>query len=271
MKNGFIGFLAGCVVTAGLAAAPAEAASISLSSISKRLSTLSNTVSGFASDILDLQDRVYDLEAEVGTSGLGTSQLVGAVLKTVEPAVYQVKCGRGIGSAFGLDLTLSDSAKSQGYRGAIVTNYHVVADCLSSRNVTATQNKRNLGAYVWAWDSDNDLALLLTQASVTTLKPTALEPERGAIVFAIGSPFGLEGSVSMGIVSNLDDDTVVTDAAVDPGNSGGPLVNEKGELVGINTWGWEGSQGSSHALKPGVMCRGIVVCPSASNLLLWSK
>jgi len=87
----------------------------------------------------------------------------------------------------------------------------------------------------------------------------------------LGSPFGLEGSISTGIVSNLDDDTILTDAAVDPGNSGGPLVNSSGQFVGINAWAWEGSKGNSHAIKPGVMCREILVCDPDDNFLSWSR
>ena len=88
---------------------------------------------------------------------------------------------------------------------------------------------------------------------------------------AFGNPYGLEGTVTSGIVSNIDADTIVTDAAIDPGASGGPLVNELGEYIGINTWGWNDAQGSSHALKPGLLCRKFLVCSVNSNLLTWSK
>jgi S1-C subfamily serine protease len=152
----------------------------------------------------------------------------------------------------------------------LVTNYHVVKNCLGT-NVSVTQNGRNLGGYTWAWDYDNDLALIHTVGKVETLSPAQTKPSRGDFVVAFGNPFGLEGSVSSGIVSNSDDDTVVTDAAIDPGNSGGPLVNEKGEFIGINSWGWDGSQGSSHAIKPGVLCRYILICPVNGSFLTWSK
>ena len=88
---------------------------------------------------------------------------------------------------------------------------------------------------------------------------------------AFGAPYGLEGSVSVGIVSNLDSDSVVTDAAIDSGNSGGPLVNASGQFVGMNTWGWVGAQGSSHALSPGNFCRQVLVCPVNSSYLTWSR
>jgi S1-C subfamily serine protease len=184
--------------------------------------------------------------------------------------IYKINCGTSVGSGFGVDVSLSAAATAKGYVGAILTNYHVVKNCLAT-NVGVTQNGRNLGGYTWDWDTVNDLALILTIGKVETLQPALTKPVRGDIVVAFGSPYGLEGSVSLGIVSNLDADTVITDAAIDPGNSGGPLVNENGQYIGVNTWGWDGSQGSSHAIMPGVACREIFVCDVRDDLLKWSK
>jgi S1-C subfamily serine protease len=200
-----------------------------------------------------------------------TDQFVHRVLGLVEPAMYQVDCTTLVGTAFGIDVTLSDSAKAQGYVGAVITNYHVVSSCLTSTGLTVTQNKRNLGARLWSVDTTNDLALILTTSPVTTLSPRLTAPQRGERVLAVGSPYGLEGSVTLGIISQLDADTVITDAAVDPGNSGGALVDGQGRLVGINTWGWVGSQGSNHALKPGLVCRKILICTPGSDYLAWSS
>jgi S1-C subfamily serine protease len=128
-----------------------------------------------------------------------------------------------------------------------------------------------LGGFVWNWDFDNDLAIIHTIGEVETLEAAQTKPQRGDFVVAFGNPYGLEGTVTAGIVSNIDDDTIITDAAIDPGASGGPLVNDLGEYIGINTWGWTDAQGSSHALKPGLLCREILVCSKNSDLLTWSK
>ena len=205
-----------------------------------------------------------------GTNATDVSTKVKNLISKVEPAIYKVTCGSVTGTAFGIVVNLSQAARDKGYTAAVVTNFHVAKNC-ESANIQVTQNGRNLGGFVWAWDSVNDLALIFTIGSVNTLSPAQTKPTQGDFVVAFGNPFGLEGSVSAGIVSNLDDDTVVTDAAIDPGNSGGPLVNESGEFVGVNTWGWQGAQGSSHALKPGLFCREILVCPVNSSFLVWSK
>jgi S1-C subfamily serine protease len=196
--------------------------------------------------------------------------LIDSLAITVDKAVYKITCGEFFGSGFGIEINLSAEAKSKGYEGTIVTNHHVVKDCLA-KSVSVTQNNRNLGGYVWTWDINNDLALIHTIGKVSTLSPALKKPVRGDAVVAFGNPFGLEGSVSAGIVSNFDPDSVVTDAAIDSGNSGGPLVNTSGQFIGINTWNFEGSQGSSHALTPGNLCRKILVCPVNSDFLSWSK
>lgn len=215
-------------------------------------------------------DGVDGRDGRDGVDGFNQTSTVKRLIKLVSPSMYKIKCYKSTGSGFGYTLTMGESAKAKGYKGAILTNYHVVEDCVSA-NVEVTQNGRNLGGYVWAADSENDLALILTIGEVVGLAPAPKKPEQGDFVVAFGAPYGLEGSVSSGIVSNIDADTVITDAAIDPGNSGGPLVDVNGNFVGMNSWNWEESQGSSHAIKPGVMCRNILICPINSELLNWSK
>lgn len=223
-----------------------------------------------ASQIAKLTSQVSTLIKKVST---GTdTYVVQKLLPSTDKQVYQITCGNSVGSGFGIDINLSQDAKAQGFTGAVVTNHHVIETCTyQGATVKVSQGGRNLGGDVWSWDVENDVALLLTIGTVNTIDIATSKPKRGDFVMAVGSPYGIEGSVSTGIVSNLDDDTILTDAAVDPGNSGGPLVNAKGQLVGINAWGWEGSKGNSHAIKPGVLCRSILVCPVDSEFLKWSK
>jgi S1-C subfamily serine protease len=204
-----------------------------------------------------------------GTDG-SPSALIKKLIPLIEPAVYKIQCGTFSGSGFGIVVSINKSAADEGYKGSIITNYHVVKNCLGA-SVQVTQNGRNLGGKVYNWDSSNDLGYIHTLGTVNTLKPATSKPERGDFVMSFGNPYGLEGSVSAGIVSNIDKDSVITDAAIDEGNSGGPLVNADGDFVGMNTWGWEGAQGNSHALSPGLLCRKILVCPVDSLFLKWSR
>ncbi len=155
--------------------------------------------------------------------------------------------------------------------GIVLTNNHVVD------GATAIQVKladgRELAAKLVGADPRADLAVLRLQGKPAQIKPIALadsdKVRLGEVVLAIGSPFGLAQSVSMGIVSAKGradvhiadyEDFIQTDAAINPGNSGGALVNLRGELVGINTAiasSSGGSQGIGFAI-PANMLRPII-------------
>ncbi|MCX6623332.1 MAG: DegQ family serine endoprotease [Acidobacteria bacterium] len=153
--------------------------------------------------------------------------------------------------------------------GYIVTNNHVV-DGATEIKVT-THNKKDYAAKVVGRDPKTDLAVLKVEAKdLPYLRlGDSSKAEVGDIVLAIGNPFGLNQTVTMGIISakgrgNLGiedyEDFIQTDAAINPGNSGGALVNTRGELIGINTAmlsGSGGSQGVGFAI-PVNMARNIV-------------
>jgi serine protease Do len=128
--------------------------------------------------------------------------------------------------------------------GYILTNNHVV-DGATDIKVTL-EDRRELPAKVVGRDAKTDIAVLKIAATGLPVLPfgDSSKMEPGDFVLAIGSPFGLSHTVTMGIVSatgrgGLDiedyEDFIQTDAAINPGNSGGALINAEGELVGINT------------------------------------
>ena len=128
--------------------------------------------------------------------------------------------------------------------GYIVTNNHVVED---STNITVTTfDGKEFAAKVVGTDPKTDLAVIKIEGENLPFIPwSAHETIRvGDLVLAVGSPFGLKSSVTMGIISAMGrgnvgiteyEDFIQTDAPINPGNSGGPLVNMAGEIVGINT------------------------------------
>ncbi len=130
--------------------------------------------------------------------------------------------------------------------GRILTNAHVVSG--ADEIIVTLGDGTDFSAKVVGIDSKVDLAVLQLKGKVPPLKPLVLADSNtlrlGEVVLAIGDPFGVGKSVTMGIVSakgrgNMGieeyEDFIQTDAAINPGNSGGALVNLKGELVGINT------------------------------------
>ncbi|MBA5867344.1 MAG: Do family serine endopeptidase [Nitrospira sp. CR1.3] len=128
--------------------------------------------------------------------------------------------------------------------GIIITNNHVVNKADEIR--VFLSDKREFKAKLIGTDAKTDIAVVKIEATGLTTVPFADSDqlEVGEFVLAVGSPFGLTQSVTMGIVSAVGrasmgiaeyEDFIQTDAAINPGNSGGALVNVRGELVGINT------------------------------------
>jgi serine protease Do len=137
---------------------------------------------------------------------------------------------RGVGSGFFISAD-----------GYVLTNNHVVSDA-TDIFVTLTDG-REFKAKVIGTDERTDVALLKIEAKNMPFLPIGDDSKikKGQWVLAIGSPFGLDSTVTAGIVSAINRDTgeylpfIQTDVAVNPGNSGGPLLNLSGEVIGINS------------------------------------
>ena len=172
------------------------------------------------------------------------------------PAVVQVESETAISSKFlgpfGLDIPRM-RGQGSGFiidtEGHILTNNHVV-DQASTVRVVLSDGTQLQGKVIGA-DRNNDVALLQIDASripaltyLTLADSSSVKP--GQMALALGSPYGLQGSITVGVISGIGrsipgatsrnmTDIIQTDAAINPGNSGGPLLNSRGEVIGINT------------------------------------
>lgn len=194
--------------------------------------------------------------ATSGASSAGSSQtitvnsdddsnttLANAVATKALPSVVSVSVTTAQGDGVGSGVTLDTD-------GNILTNYHVIE---GAQSINVSVNGDSYDATVVGSDESSDLAVIKIDAEGATLTPVEVGDsdslQVGDWVMSLGSPFGLEQSVSTGIVSSLYRSTMLqstsgntiytnliqTDATINPGNSGGALVNSKGQLVGINS------------------------------------
>ncbi len=132
-------------------------------------------------------------------------------------------------------------------QGHILTNYHVIKN--ADQLVVTVNNKRYRAEKITGIDPENDLAVIKINAPSNLLHPISIAESPNLVVgqkvLAIGNPFGLDKTLTTGIISSLGrtidtptgiiEDIIQTDAAINPGNSGGPLLNNQGELIGVNT------------------------------------
>jgi S1-C subfamily serine protease len=175
-----------------------------------------------------------------------------ALFKLVSPSVVHITTLAVRQNYLTLDLQQIPQGTGSGFvwdqDGRVVTNYHVVEGADAAQVTLADHSiwkARLVGAY-----PDKDLAVLVIDAPRERLQPiplgTASDLQVGQKVFAIGNPFGLDQSLTTGVISALGREIesvtqrvikgmIQTDAAINPGNSGGPLLDSAGRLIGVNT------------------------------------
>jgi putative serine protease PepD len=201
--------------------------------------------SGSTTKTVVRQVTVSDSQPAASTSGLSVS----AIYKHTYRGVVEVKVNSQTSNPFG--GTGSQSAEGSGFvydtSGHVITNQHVVDGATSVR--VTFWNGATYSARVVGTDPSTDLAVLDVNAPSSVLYPLTLgdssKVQVGDDVVAIGAPFGLAETVTAGIVSALHrqitspnnfsiDDSIQTDAAINHGNSGGPLINAQGDVIGVN-------------------------------------
>jgi S1-C subfamily serine protease len=196
-----------------------------------------------------------------------------SIISKVQESTVTVICSDGQGSGWVIDLASPDPdapeealALDAEYPYEVITNHHVVEACLSRPDsVEVLSGDREYDAFLYSWDRDTDLALIGIREEVSPLKVSS-EPEPGWWAMAVGSPYGLEGSVTIGNIVNRDGEEIVSTAALNNGNSGGPLVNSRGEVIGTNSAvlvGEDYPQDWNIAIGFPEICRVLASCPTS--------
>ena len=164
----------------------------------------------------------------------------------------------GFGSGWAIDL---ENEQGKRFPTTLITNHHVIDECLDGKGkvtVLALFGKE-YQAVIDNWDAENDLASIAAALDVPPLKLSEYEPFPGYWVAAIGSADGYEGYVAFGNVLNGTKLEILITAPLSRGNSGGPLVDNEGNVVGTNTFGQIDEQYNG-AMSLNALCVKIMEC-----------
>jgi len=239
---------------------------------------LGSTIAGYAGSIVDyplvetqstvqeaIQQVEYDPTAELDQDMLSAVQeTFQQIYAQVNPSVVYIEVTGSMGP---METTDSGSGFVWDTEGHIITNNHVVEN--ASQIIVTFSDRTTLAAELVGADSESDLAVVQVDAKAVDLSPVILADSQavqvGDLAIAIGNPYGLTGTMTLGIVSALSrsltvdetdafstgsyaiPDIIQTDAAINPGNSGGVLVDIEGQVIGV-TSAIESSSGSNSGI-----------------------
>ena len=211
---------------------------------------LSRSVAGLAAENARLAALLRSTRTTVKKTAAGLTPLANRILKSV----FTIEAGPRFGSGF--------AAWSQGGNLYVITANHVVAET-TRPFVNVTRNEKSWSGEIAATDPANDLAVIRVSGKPANAAPLWQRPDRtlpqtGDQLLLVGSPYGLEGTVTTGIVSRVTARVIQTDAAANPGNSGGPALDRKGRIVGILVAG--GGENLNFAIPIGRACIKIRDC-----------
>ena len=174
----------------------------------------------------------------------------GRVAEEAAPAVFTIYTPVGLGTGFGF---FSDGSSTW-----IATNFHVVQHGGAPTTVVVKQGGNEWSGRPSRWNAAADIALVKVDAVLPVLASgfgQGHNPAIGDPVLAFGSPEGFEASATVGIISAIRSRWIQTDAQINPGSSGGPLLNARGEVIGITSVGFgAGRSGPGFAIDVRELC-----------------
>jgi S1-C subfamily serine protease len=182
------------------------------------------------------------------------------VSATVLPSVFRVVAADGTGTGFAFANEAAEGGTN------IITNYHVIEANWESgdKQVAIEQENRRFTGQITKADQRADLAIIHSTEQFPRLTSAPDPAKPGQPVVVVGSPLGLENSVTSGVISALrttsQGQVLQFDAPVNPGNSGGPIVNAQGQVVGVVNAKLTNAEGISLGIPVAVVCQTLGIC-----------
>lgn len=191
-----------------------------------------------------------------------------SLAEKLSPSVVTIYCANGKGSGWALKAEMSASLKANGFQTYLITNQHVVEDCISSRKVTVQLNTGNqISGTIVGWNENSDVAGVAISVPIAGLEWIGSAPKQGWWVGVLGSPGSLTGILTTGIISSINNEasTFTFTAAINPGNSGGPVFDSTGRVLGLATSKFLLSngalaEGSGNAHGVPLLCGTVITC-----------
>ena len=220
--------------------------------LESQIAALRQSVTRLSKHDSTLASQLGSTEKTLRRKDAGIAPLAKRVLRSVFTVETRSKLGTGF------------VAWQDGDASYLLTAAHVVDD-EPSGEVTITRNKGSWSGTVEGIDSKDDLAVIRVNgrpagAAPLWQQPSAPKAQPGDQLLLVGSPFGLAGTVTSGVVSRVTSQIVQTDAAANPGNSGGPAIDVKGHVVGVVLAIVRNGQNITFAVRVDRACRKLRSC-----------
>ena len=195
----------------------------------------------------------------------------GEIVSIAQASTVTIECvlkndEQTLGSGWAIDLKPSSSK----YKSSIITNYHVLDDCFDGKGKLSVldEDLKKYEMVIDILDKKNDLAKISSTIDLVPLNLAPYGPSPGYWVMTYGTADGWVGSVSFGSVMNNTETEIFITANTSHGNSGGPLLDNEGNVIGTNSWGMEGEQYNG-AMSLDAMCFKILECKYNKGKYYW--
>ena len=207
-------------------------------------------------------------QTDPDTNGYVEPRDLGSIIEKLDASVVSIYCEINVddsiqGTAWSFDYTdITNTGNS-----ALMTNHHVIEDCISGGRLTiADYWGETYDARLESYDEYNDLAIVSTSHKIPPLTLASYPPSGGYWVMAYGSADGYIGSIATGNIINIDEygDLLIT-ANLSGGNSGGPLVDNEGNVFGVNTWSYNNEKANTQyniSVSLDSFCDKLLACDS---------